>query len=346
MKNIAHLSVIQKSFEDVEDPHHGRADESAAAMAYAKKLDTRHHAINVESKTFAQMLGVFCEYGDQPFGVTSGLGLLVIAREAKNFGIKVLLSGDGADESFGGYSWYKYLPLFDTMRHSPAKNDSSDVSFHNYKMKINERIGCLAKYDAHKRAWAWHYYASEKEKSQLFSAGLTEQASSSLRFFNEYKEKKSWQEEDYIRQDRQFYLPNEMLKKMDRMTMAYSVEGRAPFVAPAVLAHADKLKYDYLVRGDKLKWVLRKAFEDVLPQEIIDRPKHGFNVPIEHWLKTTWGHLVDETFSNDSCLGKSGIISENSLKAAKKMVMDSKRLNGHTIFCFIMLNRWMEKHGA
>ena len=74
-------------------------------------------------------------------------------------------------------------------------------------------------------------------------------------------------------------MPQEMLRKVDRMTMAYSVEGRVPFATPAVLSHAAKLSYANMVKGNVLKWSLRQAFSDILPVEITERPKHGFNVP-------------------------------------------------------------------
>lgn len=342
-KYVNQLDTFTIGFEDIEDPYHGRADESNAASQYARKLNTKHHAISVDAGTFSELLETFCQYGDQPFAVSSGLGLLAVAKAAKEAGIKVLLSGDGADEVFGGYSWYEYLPLANK-RVSLTTAADCDVSFQNYGMQAERIVDHLAKYNAHKRAWAWHYYASEAEKKKLFSSDITGQINSSHRFFKEYNSQEVWQEENYIRQDRKFYLPNEMLKKMDRMTMAYSVEGRAPFVAPSVLAHADKLKYSHLVRDGSLKWVLRKAFQDILPKEIIDRPKHGFNVPIDHWLKTSWQYLLEETFSKESYLSKQGIISKDSLKVAKKMVADPDRLNGHSIFCFIMMNQWMQRN--
>ena len=342
-EHVDDLDTFTIRFEDVEDPYHGRADESNEAKRYAGKLETNHHTIPVCAETFSDQLETFCEYGDQPFAVSSGLGLLLIAKAAREAGIKVLLSGDGADELFGGYSWYEYLPLADKELNLPMTSEA-DISFQNHGMRVGDRINYLARYNAHKRAWAWHYYASENEKGELFSSDMMKQADSSLRFFKEYNSREAWREEDYVWHDRQFYLPNEMLKKMDRMTMAYSVEGRAPFVAPGVLSHADKLTYRHLVKKGRLKWVLRKAFEGVLPREIIDRPKHGFNVPIDHWLQNSWGYLVDETFSTESSLSKYGIVSDDSLMVAKRMVSNPDRLNGHTIFCFIMLNRWMERY--
>ena len=73
-----------------------------------------------------------------------------------------------------------------------------------------------------------------------------------------FKTDKDWKAEDFIQQDRLFYLPNEMLKKVDRMTMAYSVEGRAPFVAPGILNLADQMAYSDCIKGNTLKWTLRK----------------------------------------------------------------------------------------
>jgi len=134
-----------------------------------------------------------------------------------------------------------------------------------------------------------------------------------------------------------------MLRKVDRMTMAYSVEGRSPFVAPRVLAHANKLRYGHLIKEGNVKWALRKAFEDILPSEITSRPKHGFNVPIDHWLKNEWSFLMEETFSKSSALYKEGIIHEKTAETAKEMLSNKTRLSGHTIFTFIMLNRWLEE---
>ena len=133
-----------------------------------------------------------------------------------------------------------------------------------------------------------------------------------------------------------------MLRKVDRMTMAFSVEGRSPFAAAAVLAHAEKLKYSYMVKENSLKWVLRKAFSHILPESISSRPKHGFNVPIDHWLKNEWGYMVNEAFSSDSALMKLGLIHNKSRDYALQLLNSPERLNGHTIFSFIILNLWLE----
>jgi asparagine synthase (glutamine-hydrolysing) len=148
---------------------------------------------------------------------------------------------------------------------------------------------------------------------------------------------------DFVAQDRDLYFPQEMLRKCDRMTMAYSVEGRVPFAAPAVLSHAEKLSFAHMVAPDgMLKHVLRKAFSDILSEDVLSRPKHGFNVPIDHWLKYDWADLVENTFRQDSALNREGLLAAGAQQAAQALLHDKKRLNGHTIFSMIMLNKWLE----
>jgi len=335
------LTTFTIGFDDIADPYHGTTDESKFAEKYAKALGLKHHTIFVTAEDFKRDLLTFCVHGDQPFAVSSGLGILSVARSAYENGIKVLLSGDGADECFGGYSWYHYLQSSD-IYHNNVNQKDGNISFQHIGVKLDDRLDAIKSYSPAKQAWAWHYFASEDEKHSLFNKDYFENTQSSLRFFNDFSSKRYWAPEDFIKHDREFYLPFEMLRKVDRMTMAFSVEGRTPFAAPAVLAHVDKLKYQHLINRNNLKCVLRKAFAPILPKDIITRPKHGFNVPIDHWLKNDWADMVDETFEPGSSLMKQGMIHKDSHDIAIRMLNDPLKLNGHTIFSFIMLNLWLE----
>ena len=335
------LKTFTVGFEDVADPYHGSADESKNAEEFAKNLGLEHHTIHVTAEDFKKDLLTFCIHSDQPFSVSSGLGILSVAKAARREGVKVLLSGDGADECFGGYSWYIHLDKQNMNKHNFA-DENTDISFQNFGLNISQRLNHISKYSPQKRAWAWHYYAAESEKSKLYNKEYFGPVLTSLRNFYEFNSDDNWQPEEFIRQDRQFYFPNEMLRKVDRMTMAFSVEGRTPFSAPSVLAHSDKLKYSHMVRNNSLKWALREAFSHILPESIYLRPKHGFNVPIDHWLKNEWGDMVEETFCSNSALMKLGLIHKKSRNYAIQMLNDPDRLNGHTIFSFIILNLWIE----
>ena len=166
---------------------------------------------------------------------------------------------------------------------------------------------------------------------------------SSTRIFSEWKPEPSWTPENFISQDRDCYLPFEMLRKVDRMTMAHSVEARTPFTAPSVLALSDRISYPMMTSNGILKKALRKAYSDILPKSVLNRTKHGFNVPIDLWLQGEWKDLLMEAFSRQSALFREGIIGPNSAELALAMSRDPRRLNGHTLFCFIMLNFWLEK---
>jgi asparagine synthase (glutamine-hydrolysing) len=342
VKKLKKLDTFTVGFENIDDPYHGKSDESVYASEYAKKIGSNHHTILVTGKKYLDDLDDFVKFGDQPWGVSSGLGVMAVAKAARELGIKVLLTGDAADECFGGYSWYFHLK-----NNIKAKSSDSekDVTFQNFGLPVEKRLETINSYDSHKKAWAWHYYASENEKKNIFNGDLFGTVRNSHRWFEEFNNKKEWLPKDFILQDQNFYLTNEMLRKADRMTMAHSVEGRVPFAAPGVLNLAKKLPIELLVRRDRLKWVLREAFSDMLPPEITSRAKHGFNHPIDHWLKNEWSHLVDETFSENSTISKLGIIRKNCRSAIDKMLFDNERLNGHTIFCFIMLDRWLNEKG-
>jgi asparagine synthase (glutamine-hydrolysing) len=341
-RNLATLDTFSVGFEDLHDPYHGRADESLAAAETAARIGARHHAIHVTAQDFRAEIDRFCRHGDQPFAVSSGFGILAVARAARDAGIKVLMTGDGADEMFGGYSWYAHL---DGQGRGGVAAPEGIVSYQNFGITLPERLAALDAMPAPMRAWAWHYYAHEEEKAVLFAPEFQEGLQSSIGHFEGFRNG-PWTAEDFIAQDRELYFPQEMLRKCDRMTMAYSVEGRVPFAAPSVLSHASKLSFAHMVGADgTLKHVLRKAFADILPPEVVARPKHGFNVPIDHWLKREWADLVDDAFRQDSALNRAGLLAPAARRVAENMLRDPGRLNGHTIFCFVMLNKWLEANG-
>jgi asparagine synthase (glutamine-hydrolysing) len=335
-KKLDQLDTFTVAFDNIDDPYHGKADESISAIETSKIIGSRHHTVKVNSSSLRHSLDDFCKYGDQPFSVSSGLGILAIAHAASQSGIKVLLTGDGADECFGGYSWYEHLA---TLKNKNNLYDDSQISFQSVGYSVNDRLELISKMNPQQRAWAWHYYAHENEKIDLFSNDWSEDLLNSNYHFSSLN--KDSTNLDYIKHDRDFYFPNEMLTKVDRMLMAYSVEGRTPFAARSVQQLANHLSIKQMVSKDNLKWVLRKAFEDILPMDVINRPKHGFNIPIDYWLNNEWSDMVEEAFVEGSMLHNYGIINRDSYSVALRLLSDENRLNGHTIFSMIMLNKWL-----
>jgi asparagine synthase (glutamine-hydrolysing) len=335
-QKISNLKTFCVSFEDVEDPYHGYSDESMLASEFASDFDLSHTNLQVSADDFRDLLPMLLKSAGQPYAVSSGLGILAVAKAAQEKGIKVLLSGDGADEAFGGYSWYSSLD-----RVSYSCDTGEEIGqykrFIDLPGALTDREKAIESYPQQFKAWALHYYASEDEKSKLFSSKIS--ALSSIRYFSS----ENFQAPvDFLNFDRNFYFPNEMLTKVDRMTMAYSIEGRAPFASPEVQLFAKLLPWEVLVKGETLKWCLRKSFEGDLPEYVTKRKKHGFNVPIDYWLKNDWNDLLRHAFSADSALTKMGIINPSANDEMEAMLINYD-VNGHVLFAFIMLNMWLEE---
>ena len=134
-----------------------------------------------------------------------------------------------------------------------------------------------------------------------------------------------------------------MLQKLDRMTMAASVEGRVPFASPSVINLAEQLNFSHFYRNKTLKWILKQAFKDVIPKEIINRPKHGFNVPLDDWFRNDWSYLIDECLSSDSCLYNENIIKKDCINYIKLLASDKNTLNSPIIFSLIVLELWLKE---
>jgi asparagine synthase (glutamine-hydrolysing) len=332
-------------FPDLVDPYHGFANESDLAFQYAQLLGSRHHTIKADSKSFLALLNDFVKFADSPFAVSSGLGVMMVAREAQSLGLKVLLSGDGADELYGGYSWYTSLTSLCNLYKSnqgeqKLKLDEVGITFQNRNMSQSTLVDILGKYSPPEMAFALHYYMIESEKKLLFSSMISGQVESSYRHMG-LNYNGALEPLDFINHDRKFYLTQEMMRKLDRFTMSHSIEGRVPFVSSESIRFATQLSYEQLINGNVLKSSLRQTFNSHLPIEIIKRKKHGFNVPIDHWLKNDWLFLVETTFSKTSMLAELQIIDEKALDIALKMVFDSSKLHGHSIFSFIVLEKWL-----
>ena len=324
-------------FPKIKDPYGGFNDESFEALATSKKIASNHHNILIDEKTLKKKLDKFSYYYDQPTGVSSALGIFLISEVAKKNRTKVLLSGDGADECFGGYSWYKYLNKLKNKN----RTIKTEITLHSVGIREEIKFKQIFNSNTKNIPYALHYYGSEMDKKKLFSQEIINQIKDSRRMFSNKKIISN--PENIIKNDRQFYLRNEMLTKVDRMTMANSVESRCPFVSPNVLNLAENIPFKLMYKNNNLKWVLRKAFEKELGKKIINRKKHGFNIPIDHWLKNQWSDLVDQTFENNSSLVKNKIIKRDKLNEVRKMINYSKKLNGHMIFSLIMLNKWMNQ---
>jgi asparagine synthase (glutamine-hydrolysing) len=325
-----------------EDYQHGYVDEASQARALADALEIPLTVLELTQEHARSLLPAFVHAADQPSAVSSGFGVLAVAEAARGFGIKVLMSGDCADEAFGGYSWYPYLGI----PGSTPYRAGFEPSFQSHGIPLDDRLYELARVGGPQRALGWHYYASEHAKKRVFSDWVSGQVEPSVRLMSQWRSEVDWTFRDFVDNDRDFYLSQEMLRKADRFAMSRSVEVRVPFAAPWLLDFARVLTPSQLVRGRTLKWLLREAFRDVLPEEIASRPKHGFNFPIAAWLRGPWRDLLESTFASGSRLADLGLIDSGSLRSAIELLDDNNRDHGHAVFSWVVLELWLEGLGT
>ncbi len=262
------------------------------AVASAEAIGARHVTKVVSQAEFVAALPEIVWYLDEPVADPALVPLFFIAREARKH-VKVVLSGEGADELFGGYTIYReplslkpfeYLPrgvrrtLGRASRPLPEGMRGKSL-LHRGSLTLEER-----------------YYGNARSFSD-------DQLRSVLRDFNPgwthtdvtaaiYAESAGWDPVARMQHlDLFTWLRGDILVKADKMTMANSLELRVPFLDPEVFAVASRLPYDQKITRTTTKYALRRALEPIVPPHVLNRAKLGFPVPIRHWLRS--GELMD-----------------------------------------------------
>jgi asparagine synthase (glutamine-hydrolysing) len=232
-------------------------------------------------------------FQDEPIADTANIPIYYIAKKARENNVKVLLGGEGSDELFVGYELWKLSRQFANMfedkprlsalfhtihKISPAKNKR--VFYHNWAEKIKGGSPVF---------WSGTELRSESLKRTMLSKRMLNELSN-YSSFEPMTELRTLYEQNGKRDrydwmtgvDLQYRLPDLLLARLDRMLMAASVEGRNPFLDVNVIEYAMRIPPEMKTSGGHEKAILKKAFEGILPQEIIYRKKDSFTVPMNH----------------------------------------------------------------
>jgi asparagine synthase (glutamine-hydrolysing) len=262
------------------------------AVASAEAIGARHVAKVVSQSEFVAALPEIVWYLDEPVADPALVPLFFIAREARKH-VKVVLSGEGADELFGGYTIYReplslkpfnYLPrpvrksLGRASRPLPEGMRGKSL-LHRGSLTLEER------YYGNARS-----FSDEQLRAVLpgFDPGWTHTDVTAPI----YAESGGWDPVARMQHIDLFtWLRGDILVKADKMTMANSLELRVPFLDPEVFAVASRLPYDQKITRTTTKYALRRALEPIVPAHVLNRAKLGFPVPIRHWLRA--GELMD-----------------------------------------------------
>ena len=272
-------------------------DEIEVAKKTSEILNIENTHINVTQEDYIAAIQDVVYKFDDPVADPSAIGLYYLSKEASKH-VKVVLSGEGADELFGGYNVYKECYPLNLVSRLPSKlkkiinyiaKKMPNVKGKNYLIRAttplkNRYIGNAKIFDNEECSNALVNYNKEYE----FQTVLKD-------IYNESK-KKGY---DYVTTmqnvDINTWLEGDILAKADKMSMASSIEIRVPFLDIEVLKVAEKVPFKKKVTRRGTKVLLRQAFEDMVPKHVVNRKKLGFPTPIRVWLKQDLGKIVRDT---------------------------------------------------
>lgn len=333
-------------------------NESLNARAVARHLGTEHTELVVGAREALEVVPKLPEIYDEPFADSSQVPTFLVSSLTRRH-VTVALSGDGGDELFGGYNRHVWIPLvWSVARRIPAalrsrigatlesatpglfdRLYSSSERFLPERLRIRipgeklVKLGaafrCASEIDMYERVKV-HWTSSE--------LSLLEKAQSTLRHpqarLNDARA-------SMMLRDLEDYLPNDILTKVDRASMAVGLEARVPLLDHRVVAFSWRLPGRLKVRGTQGKWILRRLLARYLPEALFDRPKMGFGVPLAAWLRgplREWG----ETLLAERRLRQDGLLNPSMVRAAWSEHVSGRRDRHHELWILLMLNAWLD----
>jgi asparagine synthase (glutamine-hydrolysing) len=312
------------------------ASELKYAKAVAKRFDTDHHELVLEEDCFAASLEKLTWMRDSPLSERSDVPLYLLAEMA-NKDVKVLLSGEGSDELFAGYPKYVYDRVAPVVYMFP-KSFVQGVSrmFPPKFRRIEIALRSLCEKDTAERWSQWFAPFTPEEKVSLFDKPMVFEnpIRQYVRSANGY-----YPLDMMLYADCKLWLPENLLERADRMTMAASVEGRVPFLDHEFVEFAFRQSRRLKVRGFARKWLIKEVARRYLPDEIVNRPKVGFEVPLAQWFRGKLRGLCYDRICQNNGLGAE-LFSHKELKKILDDHCSFRKDNFLKIWTLLGLSIW------
>lgn len=288
-----------------EGEHYSEVDR---AKEVAQQAGLKHHIRIIGKQEFWDSLPDVMYYMDEPLGDASAVALYFLAEEASRY-VKVVLSGEGADELFGGYNIYRepdslkavsWIPRGIRRKIGQLAAKLPDIKGRDFLIRAGMSV--------EERFIGNAYIYREKEKKQILRNPI--QGPSTREFMkpfytalgNQTAGKKKLKDMEKMQSvDLKYWLPGDILQKADKMSMAHSLEVRVPFLDKNVYELASKLPKDMKLAGGTTKYIFRKAVSDSVPSDTDSRKKLGFPIPIRVWLRQDdWYEKVENLFTSEA----------------------------------------------
>ncbi len=329
-------------------------DETRYAQLVASHFGTEHTVFNLTNAEMVSHLHNILDSIDEPFADSSAIAVYMLSRETRKHAT-VALSGDGADELLGGYNkhaaFYRALHpelaehlvtamkplwwLLPKARHAPFSNTARQL----------DRFARGAVMNAHDRYWFWASLATRREVERLIRP---EHAHNQ---FNERREvwlsslPRKEKLNDIFLTDMRLVLPNDMLTKVDRMSMAHGLEVRNPFLDVNVVDYLFTLPDSYKIDARLRKKLLQDSFRDMLPTDLYNRPKKGFEVPLLKWMRKDLKGMIKDDLLSKKFIEDQGIFNYNEIRKLKNRLFAISPGDVHArVWGLVVFQWWWKKN--
>jgi asparagine synthase (glutamine-hydrolysing) len=333
-------------------------DESDYARAVADRFGTDHHeqvfSVNAMLKVLPEVVG----WMDEPFGDASLLPTYLLSKFTRRH-VTVALGGDGGDELFAGYPTFvasRYAALYDRVPRLLRRGAERlaawlPVSTKNFSFDFKVRQFLKgAAYPEPLRTQVWLGSFSPPELDDL----LTDEVKSELAGFDPFaaangdgaagpREGAGWLNRLIYRYCKS-YLTDDILFKVDRASMAASLEARAPFLDVDFVAFVNRLPPALKLRGRTTKYLLKRALEGKVPHEVLYRPKKGFGIPVAQWLREDARALAQEAFE-PACLRRTGLFRPDAVGRLFEEHVSGRKNNRKPLWTLLMFCLWHQHLG-
>lgn len=320
-----------------------RYNELAHARVVARHYRTDHHEWMVEPQALDVLPEIVRTYGE-PFGDSSAIPTWYLSRLARSR-VTVALNGDGGDELFGGYPWHRVIP---------ALNRAAAFA----PRTVMRSLAAARVLPRRARTAAELLSMTEDQRVQRLRGVLTDAGRERL-YHPEFRARVAHSADNYLAQvydsrtldryDRVFrmdllsYLPDDLLVKVDRASMAHGLECRSPLLDHRLLEFACRMPATWKIGGGSSKRIFKEAVRPLFPEGFLDRPKMGFSVPIGEWFKGEWRSWVSSALL-DGPLARRRILERRELKSLLDEHDSGRRSRETLIWNLAMLSLWFEQY--
>lgn len=325
-------------------------DESAYFREVAQHYGTEHHEFDLnEREDIVSTVEQIPQFSDEPSADAGAVPVWFLSKMCRRE-VTVVLSGEGADEIFGGYATYLADGYANQARRYPASLRKMALGGASLWPSSDNKIGLDYKLrrflsgsllDAESAHFFWNGTFSDEARKRLYRRDGSRTVKDLTRWmpaeFSATGELNRW-----LWLDQTYYLPDDILNKCDRMSMAHSLEARPAFLDHRVVEFANSLPKDFKIRNGSLKWILRELMRDKLPQAVITRRKEGFDIPAHQWFRGILKPLLLDTV-NETTVAQTGLFEWREVDKTIRAHMSRRANNGYHLWGLLMLFLWMKR---